>query len=60
MWGETTILFTGENSVEKLKLSVQTMLVEVQAYCYNPHCVCGGRGVMVLRTYIRFVKNIEL
>jgi hypothetical protein len=47
MWGETNILFTDENSVEKLKLSVQTMLVEVQAYCYNPQCVCVcGRGVV--------------
>ena len=58
MWGETNILFTDENSVEKLKLSVQTMLVEVQAYCYNPQCVCVWVGG--LRTYIRFVNNIEL
>ena len=42
MWGETNILFTDENSVEKLKLSVQTILVEVQAYCYN-RSVCVWR-----------------
>jgi hypothetical protein len=68
MWGENNILITDENSVEKLKLPGLTMLVEVQVYSYNPKCVCvcvcvcmyvcGGRAE--LRTYIKFVNNIEL